>query len=795
METHPEVGSRDDRPDDPPRAIRGSRVTPPIGAHGAAEGRKSQPRPSDLVEAKFLLPRSVVGSVPRRKILERLRVAGDRRIVSLVAPPGYGKTTVLAQWATDRSRQAAWLTLDDLDNDPVVFRGYLAAALDRIEPLDRSIFRATASRSVSTRSVVGRLLSAISGRPVPVLLVLDDVHRLTDRESLDALAELVTYLPPGSQVAVASREPVDLPFSRWRAQESMLLEIGPAELAMDTDEAAALARRLGAGLPDSVIEQLARQAEGWPALLALAAKAAQEPARVDALVLSRGDSAITEYLRSELLATRSNREIGFLTRTSILERLNGPLCDRVTGGSGSGRYLAELARSTLLVDEYGGWFRYHQLLRESLAAELYRREPGRVTDLHRRAAAWYEEVGELDLAADQAFSAGDLDLAASLVGRMMLDNHWSGRRATTQTWLARFSDADLEERPWLAVVAAWEFMGTGDPLRTLRFADLAERRSFVGIPPDGTASLESGRAMLRVATCRRGAADMLANARMTVGLEPEESTWRDFALWMLSFALFTNGDPEGGDRAVAAALAAARLGRHEALTFCILGHRALRAVEQGDWAAARDLMDEARSGGARGIVEGFLASIPAVIAEIRVLVHQGQVETARRRLTRALSLRPAMGVDAPAISVIVLLGLARAHLAVGDPAGARTLVRQAEDIIRRRPDLGVLPGQVAELRAAIASLPTGLAGASTLTAAELRVLAMLPYYLSFKEVGQRLGVKGTTVKTHALSIYGKLGASSRSEAVDLAVDVGLLDPFPATGPVSPGADDAGDTDA
>ena len=198
-------------------------------------------------------------------------------------------------------------------------------------------------------------------------------------------------------------------------------------------------------------------------------------------------------------------EIEFLTRTSILERLNGPLCDAVTGGTGSAERLVALARSTPLIDEYGGWFRYHHLLREFLAAELQVREPGRVTDLHRRAAAWYGEAGELDLAVTHAFSAGDVDLAASFVGRMMLDNHWSGRRALTQSWLARFRDTALEERPWLAVLAAWECIGTGDAARTLRFADIAERGSFVGRPPDGTASFESGRSMLRTTMGRRGA--------------------------------------------------------------------------------------------------------------------------------------------------------------------------------------------------------------------------------------------------------------------------------------------------
>jgi LuxR family maltose regulon positive regulatory protein len=125
-----------------------------------------------------------------------------------------------------------------------------------------------------------------------------------------------------------------------------------------------------------------------------------------------------------------------------------------------------------------------------------------------------------------------------------------------------------------------------------------------------------------------------------------------------------------------------------------------------------------------------------------------------------------------------LVGLARAYLAVGDAHGARAILSQADDVVRLRPDLGVIPGQIAMLRSQIDSLPIGFGGASALTAAELRVLAYLPLYLSFKEIGQRLGVKASTVQTHAVAIYGKLGASSRSEAVDLAIAAGLLDGRP-----------------
>jgi LuxR family maltose regulon positive regulatory protein len=749
----------------------------------AASTRDVAPRdaglalPPGLLEAKLLVPRQRPGMVHRTRVLRRLRAAGERRVISFVAPPGYGKTSVLVQWTSRDPRPVAWLTADDGDNDPVVFLTYLAAAIDRLEPLDPGIFDAIASPAVPDRAVVGRLLGAVSGRAEPILLAIDDAHLITDQGCLDALAELITYFPEASQVALAGREPVALPLARWRAAGSML-EIGPDDLAMDPQEASALASRLGLVLSAESTTQLTRRTEGWPALLALATLEAQRSPHLDRHVVAGSDLHIADYLRSELLEGRPEDEIVFLTRTSILERLSGPLCDLVVDRSGSTELLARLARSTLLVDEYGGSYRYHALLRDFLRGELTAREPGQIARLHREAAIWHAENGALDLAVEHAFAAGSLDLAATAVSEGMLRYHWSGRGATVRGWLRRFGDVALRERPWLAVLAAWEQVGLGDIARIEHFADIAERGSFDGRPPDGTASFESGRAMLRAVMGRAGADDMLANATRAVELEAPGGQWRDFALWVLAFARITSGDQEGACAALDDAVTAARPARN-GLTYCILGHRALVAVDQQDWTAAAAFAEEARAIGVARQVDGYIAAVPARIADIGIAIHGGDIGSARQHLARAVNLRPVMTAEAPAVAVVSLLGLARAHLAVGDPAGARALLAQAGSVIRLRPDLGVLPGQVAALRAVIASLPpTLVGGASTLTAAELRVLALLPYYLSFKEIGQRLGVKATTVKTHALAIYGKLGASSRSEAVDLAVDAGLLEPFP-----------------
>jgi LuxR family maltose regulon positive regulatory protein len=277
---------------------------------------------------------------------------------------------------------------------------------------------------------------------------------------------------------------------------------------------------------------------------------------------------------------------------------------------------------------------------------------------------------------------------------------------------------------------------------------------------------------------RGGAEDALANAARAADLEVAGSPWRDFALWQLAITRLTTGDRSGADAVLGDAISVARWAGNVGLAHCMLGHRALLAVDRQDWIAAQALGSEADAIAEAANLEGYLSTALARAARIRIAIQAGDIPGARRDLALATSLRPLLTVACPGVAVQSLIAFARAHLAVDDPAGARTLLAQATQVIRGRSDLGVLPDEVDALRTAIASLPVGVAGASSLTAAEIRVLALLPYYLSFKEIAQRLGVKATTVKTHALAIYGKLGASTRGEAVEIAVEAGLLERFP-----------------
>ena len=730
-----------------------------------------------LREARFVAPHRHVGTLRRSRLLDQLGSVTDRPIVSIVAPPGFGKTSLLVQWATEGSQPAAWLTVDDTDNDPVVFLTDLALAIDRVAPLDTALFTGIASSTMSHLTVVGRLLAGMSRPDEPVRIGIDDGHRITARLCLDVLAELVSNLPDGTQVAIAGRTRIRLPFGRWRADGS-LLEIGPDELAIDEREAVGFGRELGLRLPAGTATRLTRETEGWPALLALAMRRAATSGSDPATIGASRDHLVEGYLRSEVLERRSAPEIAFLTRTSILEHLTAPLCDAVMDRHGSIDVLQDLAGSTLLMDEYGGSYRCHTLLRDFLRRELAVREPEEVTALHRRAAAWYQANGAIAPAVDHAFAADDLDLVAVLVGSGFAQYHWSGHRATIRAWARRLGADALEAHPWLAVLAAWEEIAAGDVAATMRFADVAERGTFAGRPPDGTASFEAGRSMLRAGMVSRGAEDALSNATRAVDLEGGLGSWRDFALWQLAVARLTVGDRAGADAAFADGIAAAASSHHVARWYCLLGHRALLAAEGGAWETARTLVEESGAIDPAPQIDGYLSSIPSRVVRIRLLIHGGEIAAARRELARAASLRPLLSAAAPAAAVQLLLAFARAHVAIDDPAGARALVAQAGDVVRIRPDLGVLPSEVDAFRASLAArTPRRGGGATSLTVAELRVLSLLPYYLSFKEIGQRLGVKETTIKTQALAIYLKLGAATRGDAVDLAVAAGLLERF------------------
>ena len=731
-----------------------------------------------LVDAKLHPHSPPPGTVPRDRLVRRLLAADGPAVVSLIAPPGYGKSTLLAQWVARETRPVAWLTLDALDNDPAILLAYLGATFDLVQPVGQGALAGLGgSRERLLATAVPRLLSELHDWPAPGVLVLDDAHRLTERAALDIVTAILDHLPAGFRVAISGRQQPDLPLARLRANRS-LLELGPDGLAFDDEETMALAGGIGQALAPGQARTLASRTEGWAAGIYLALLA-RDRGTADIDSVSGGHRYIAAYLDAEVGSTLSEDDIRFLTRTSVLETVTAPIAEALTGMPRAAVRLASLARTNLLVQEVSrneGTYRYHNLLRDYLRAELARREPDAAPDLHARASAWFASQGSLVLAVEHALAGGDRDAAVRLATAAAVPTFYEGRATTVERWLEAFETGALEAYPPLAVISGWihVLIGRGDEAD--RMADVAEGSDFDGAPADLSASYTSQRAMLRAVMCRTGPQDALANATVAAVAEPPSSRWRTNALWLEASAHWLLDDGVDVEALLADAVAVERPG--PAAGSCAYAKLAALRLRAGDWDEAARFARLARELLLRIHHDGFIAGIMVHAVSARVAIHRGDLAGAREDLVKAQLVRPLATHAAPWFSVDALLELARAYLAISDVGGAQLALREAEAIVRRRPGRGRLTSEVVAMRERLAGAATVLAGSSTLTAAELRVLPLLPTYLSFQEIGDRLTISRNTVKTHAVSIYGKLWASSRGEAVERAVQLGLLEPYP-----------------
>src|SRR5580704_892560 len=391
----------------------------------AAGHRGDSPVPAPLLETKLYVPRSRRGLVPRPRLSERLDRGAASKLMLVSAPAGFGKTTLLTEWlaagpaAPADQRAAAWLSLDRGDNDPVSFWTYVIAALRTVAAGvgENALALLHAPQPPPIETVLTELLNDLGAITSEIVLVLDDYHVVDAGDVQEGMAFLLDHLPPWLHVVIASRADPALPLARWRARGE-LVETRAAELRFTPDEAAAyLNEMMGLQLTARDVAALEGRTEGWIAALQLAALSMQ--GRDDVVGFIAGfagdDRYVVDYLVEEVLQRQSDRVQAFLLQTSILDRLNGPLCDAVTGQDGGRAMLEALDRGNLFfvrLDDRRRWYRYHQLFADVLHARLRDEQPGDVPDLHRRASAWYQQNGEPPVAIRHALAAGDFGRAA-----------------------------------------------------------------------------------------------------------------------------------------------------------------------------------------------------------------------------------------------------------------------------------------------------------------------------------------------------------------------------------------------
>ena len=753
------------------------------------------PPSSPLLAVKHAVPPPRPGAVPRQRLHERLRAARDTRLCVVAAPAGWGKTTVLAQWATEPENQAhtAWVSLDASDDEPVRFWTYVLTSLCGVDPAvgGRALAALSAPGVEPVTVALPLLINDLSASPGRYVLVLDDVHVLSDRLIWEGLEFLLTYLPPSLRMVLAGRADPPLPLARLRARGE-LTELRAEDLRFTPEESTAMVAAVGAaGLPPSAQIELWRRTEGWAAGLQLAALSVRGAGRPDARAAQlRGDDRhILDYFSSEVLDRLGHRQRDLLVRASVLERLSGPLCDAVLGCTGSDEVLRELESANLFVaalDPGRRWYRCHGLLRDVLRREL-EADPDAVPALLTRAAGWYAGEGQLDEAVRHLIAAGD---AAGAMDLLRSSEGWFFERGAAATYLQLGEDAASAGGPadaevFLMLAYAAVLSGRFDRVRS--WCDAAE--PLVDEPTVSIDGWLSARALLLTMRAAYGHVDddrtaaALAEGRRAVQLEtdPEHP---GYVLARAALASAHMRCEQYGDAVALLDDAWRRPSRALLPTSALLqtaGLFALNLLHVGELSAAEDVCAEVaeRADAVEGAWgDAAAASITWLTLVGGRLAHRaGDQAVARARLLRAVQLAEVWGRDVELVRA--LSSLAEAELAAGDREAAREAVTRAREVADAAP---IRRLAAEELQAVETRLGRGAVRAARrvgrlyedLTDRELSVLRALSGPATQREIGAALFLSVNTVKGYTKSLYRKLGTSSRREAVERGRALGLV---------------------
>jgi LuxR family maltose regulon positive regulatory protein len=732
-----------------------------------------------LTATKLQIPRARSGLVPRDRLVALLIAAAEAKLALVEAPVGSGKTTLLAEWqaSSEEERPFAWFSLDRADNDPVRFLEGVIAALQRVAPgVGQRALVDLAGPASLMDVVVPSLVNDLTAVSRRLVLVLDDYHLIANPRIHEAVTFLLDHQPDTLELAVATRAEPRLPLGRLRVRRE-LVEIRAAELRFTDDEAAALLNRsLGFELDAADIARLQDRTEGWAAGLQLAALSLSGREDVGEFIASFAgdDRPVVDYLGFEVLDGQTPDVRNFLLATSIVDRLCGSLCDHVTGRADSATRLDELERAGLLLvalDTKREWYRYHHLFTGLLRHELRRTRPELVTALHRRASGWYRDAGEVGEAITHAIAGGDVTGASDLITDNWYAHLQRGRIETVAGWLDALGDDVVAAESSLCLTKAWIAVNTGRLDDVAHWIEAAERA--------GAAEpvLESGVASLReIHGYMEGDVERAVRAGRR-SVERGETPWRPVGCPVLGIALFWSGRPTEAAAELETAAETARVaGNHLAVIHASAGLAAIRA-EDGELDAA-DAMAEAALALAeqRGLADHWATTMARVVRG-RALEQRGLTVHACNETDRGVELSQ-RGVATVEIAY-ARLAQAEARQLDGDPDGAADALRLARRAIDQCAAPGILREMLArtERRLHLGSkrrAGRGPAASAELSERELRVLRLLPSTLSQRDIGDALYVSLNTVKSHARSIYRKLGVETRDEAVARARSLGLL---------------------
>lgn len=729
------------------------------------------------VSGKIHPPRRRRGQVSRRVRIDHV-LEQEPDLLIVTAAAGYGKSTFLAELASTDPRPHAWLTLDSTHDEPAALLADVAFALDRIETVDASLLD---DLHVHAFSIEGPLMSRfghmLQHRERPFLLVLDDVHVLRSGEALHALAELIDRVPPGSLLALGSRTQPDLPLGRLRACRTVV-EVHERDLALDTDDAAAMLAAFGIEADPADVTRLVEHSEGWPMAVYLAGLAHRRDRRSPHVPDLAGDSRVmVDYFSEVFLSDLEPEVASFLLRLAPLERFCGPLCDEVLGSEGSSVLLEDLYRRNLLVvalDDRRQWYRLHHLFAEFLAAELDRREPTAAAVLLARASRWHEAHGDDEESVSYAVRSGDAERTARLVIELFDAYAARGRHATIERWMHQLGDTHLATYPRLLPSMSLAAFMSGDAAAAQRWLDrsvavIGLDRPQANRGPDEHVTL----AILLAGMRWMPATESRRTARYSHERLTPDDNWHAVSCLVLGSAEAMVGDTEHAEARFREVLSGSE---HRLVGYAdTAGLLAVLLAARGEWDEAIELSMRGRA--LLGDRSMLPVTAPLLAASAMAYAKKGDFEAAQddHRLARSHLARYSR--ISPFLNYFTRIGLARASALAGRSGEAITLLDEADQLVGSTPDAVGVRTLIEQVRGELRPSRSNSAGfgPASLTTAELRVLQYLPTHLSVGEIAERLYLSRNTIKTHTITIYRKLGVSGRSAAVVVARSAGLID--------------------
>jgi len=740
---------------------------------------------SPVISTKLIVPTLRQGLVSRPSLLDCISKGITGKFILISASPGYGKTTLMTEWLSERGNnyRAAWVSLDESDNDPARFLSYLLAALQNIQDglgQDTGAMMKGA-QDPSDNSILSVLVNELSSVSQDFALVLEDYHVVELREIHQMMVFLLDHMPPQMHLVILTRSDPPFPMARLRARGE-LSEIRAKDLRFSYKDAAEfLHNMVGLHLSDGDIQVLVERTEGWITGLQLAALSIQGRKNASEMIATFGGGYeyIVDYLVEEVLDRQPDKLKMFLYQTSILGRLNGPLCDEITGQSEGEATLEHLEKANLFVTSFGGeqrWYRYHHLFAEVMSNRLQRYFPDQVHELHLRAAEWFIQNTLFSEAIEHALAANDYLVAAEIVENQAQDLLHKGSLSTLLGWLNQFPPEFVRGRPRLGIDSAWVYLLIGKLEQVEGYLTSAETK-LDGLNDQN--ELRGQIAAIRAyATAQRGnPAQAIELAHNSLEMLPKEDlSIRSVVAFVLGGVYYMQQDFEN---ALSALQEASQFGEQAGnihLAVAALNAVAELLKQQGNLGETEKILYQAMhlGSGPSGKPLPITAGVHINFAELRLA--QKDFESARQYALTGLEMAKKI-VNAEGQILCYLILAQVAHLE-GRTEEAQATLEKAKRIAVTTQLPQSREEQIIACEKLLLTTPLGGLDQSSLidplSERELEVLQLFADGFSNQEIAEKLIISLGTVKAHSSNIYRKLDVRNRAQAVIVASEMNLL---------------------